>query len=208
MTCGLGLLSYLTFLNHADADILANFRVSGTYISSLMNVVRALYGTGLSLAFPIVLWEARENLKKIVFGLGAGNQPGPSITPIPSQGGDGDYSMLDETTSSYDEDQTQAIMSNVAKSETFKVHATLTLGLLFIIGMLGMVITNLEVVFGLVGSTCTPVISYILPALVYIKSGAAAQHHDEIIPKIALGLGVFLVPFGLMVWVLARLSIL
>ena len=208
VTCSFGLFGYVTFLNETDADILNNFRVSGSYISSFLNVVRAMYGVGLMLAFPVVLWEARENIKKIIFGTEMSKQhaSSTSYSPVAVE----DYTLLDETTTSYDDRSANQVIVPVhsATRDSFRVHALLSIGLVILTSMIGAAVTNLEVVFGLVGSTCTPVIAYVLPALVYIKSGAAAKNQDEILPRLTLGVGLFLIPFGLTVWILTRVGML
>ena len=68
VTVGIGLAGYYSFLSETRADILTNFPVTGTYVSPVMNFVRALYGVGLLLAFPVVLFELREISVYLLFG--------------------------------------------------------------------------------------------------------------------------------------------
>jgi amino acid permease len=184
-----GVFGYLTFLSAIESDILSNFFVSETYISSFMNVVRAMYGLGLMLAFPIVLWEARENLKGIIYG----TDSTPSLN-VPLLGEEGS------------EEDVEIVSPRVNNKDSFRVHAGFSIALIFLTALLGSVVTDLSVVFGLVGSTCTPVIAYALPAAVYLKSGAAAKYSDETKPRICLFLGLSLIPFGVAVWVLDRMG--
>jgi len=204
VTSSFGILGYLTFLSETDSDILSNFKVSGTYISSFLNVVRALYGVGLMLAFPIVLWEARENLKRIIFGGDKHHKvhssSAASYSPLVAD----EFSELnDETNATILEDRVQG-GRDLPLRDTFKVHAIISLLLVYLTATLGAVVSDLEVVFGLIGSTCTPVIAYVLPALVYLNSGAAARNDHELQAKIILGIGCGLVPLGLTVWILER----
>jgi amino acid permease len=207
VTVAFGIFGYLTFLNYTESDVLSNFAVSGTYISSFLNVVRAFYGVGLMLAYPVVLWEARENLKRIIFGA----HPSPKQTMLPSQvsllESDGSTSslLLDQITTNEGSVQADGELS---LKESFKVHAFLSLLLVYLTATLGALVTNLEVVFGFIGSTCTPVIAYVLPALVYLRSGAAARNGNELQANICLAIGCILVPFGLTIWVLDRIGVL
>jgi Transmembrane amino acid transporter protein len=163
-----------------------------------------MYGVGLLLAYPVVLWEARENLKKIVYGGDMRKQhtSSGSYSPIAEE-----FTVLDETISSYDEHAT-AITEPPSAKESFRVHAIFSVFLVLLTATLGAVVTNLEVVFGLIGSTCTPVIAYVLPSLVYLRSGAATKFDDETLPRVSLIIGIALVPFGLTVWILSRLDIM
>jgi len=55
----IGVSGYASFGRDTKPDILQNFPVDGASISSVMNVVRSLYGAGLILAFPVIVWELR-----------------------------------------------------------------------------------------------------------------------------------------------------
>lgn len=157
-TGGVGVFGYLTFLNFTKSDVLLNFHVQGTYISSPFNAFKLLYGLALSFAYPIVIWEARENIK----------------------------------------------LMGVAKEkrEWFSVHALISFVLVALTVAIGSVISDLGIVFGFIGSTCTPIIAYILPSAVYLRSGAAKHHEDEALPRFAFALGLVLIPFGLTMWML------
>jgi len=198
VTITFGIFGYLTFVSETQSDILTNFRVSGTYISSFLNIVRALYGSGLMLAYPIVLWEARENLKRIILG----NEMKVTETSLSSsllQSDESGLEVFEEASSTVQVDKGLLLNS-------FRVHAIFSLAIVLVTATLGSLVTDLEVVFGLVGCTCTPVIAYILPALVYLKSGAAAKNGDELSPKIACAVGAIFVPFGLTIWILGRMG--
>ena len=178
-----GLFGYLTFLSETNADILSNFRVTSTYISSFLNIVRALYGFALMLAYPIVIWEARENLKRIWFG-------------------GQDDALLSSSS------DVMTIDSKKELRDSFRVHALLSAILVFITALIGSLVSDLNVVFGLIGSACTPVIGYIMPAALFIRCGAAEKEQMSVTAQIILYIGFFLVPFGLIIWFLDRFEIL
>ena len=153
-----GLAGYASFLSETAPDLLTNFLVKGTYISSAFNVVRALYGTGLLLAFPMMLWEARANTFKLV------------------SRGEGEQEM------------------------SYSVHVVLTVALIALTTLIGCLVSDLGTVFGLIGSTCAPLLAYVFPAVLYLKSGEARKDERE---KTAIGIavlgGVFIC-LGVAVW--------
>lgn len=157
-TGGVGVFGYLTFLNFTKSDVLLNFHVQGSYISATFNVLKLLYGIALSFAYPIVIWEARENVKLM---------------------------FVDKE-----------------KHHLFRVHALLSIALVFVTLAVGSVINDLSIVFGFIGSTCTPIIAYILPSAVYMRSGAAKHHEDERLPQFAFAFGLAVIPFGLTMWLM------
>ena len=156
------------------------------------------------LAYPIVLWEARENLKRIVFGSDAQNKAHSSSASYSPLVVSEEFTVLDEHSSTMSFDERVQGSRELPLRDSFRVHAAISIVLVYLTATLGALVTDLEVVFGLVGSTCTPIIAYVLPAYVYIKSGAAAKNEDQWQPKVALSIGMLLVPFGLTVWILDR----
>lgn len=171
-----GLFGYLTFLSTTESDILSNFLTSGTYISSFLNFVRAFYGMALLLTYPLVLWEARENVKSIWFGPG-------DAEPVTSQSNP----------------------KTLFAKESFLVHALITCVLVLVTATVGSLVSDLSVVFGLIGSACTPVVGYALPAALYLKSGAASHHVDWYRPFVILVVALVMIPLGLAVWVLSTI---
>ena len=61
------LIGYFTFLSYTEDDLLKNFKVKGTYISFIMNIVRVGFGISMILSFPLMIWEARHNLDVLLF---------------------------------------------------------------------------------------------------------------------------------------------
>lgn len=154
-TC-MGLAGYETFLNFTHADILRNFQVNGTYIAPMMNFVRALFGLGLALAFPMIIWELRQVL---------------------------------------------IILGGVHVSKFYQ----LTVAIFMCIAMLVVLVDNATTVFSFVGSTVTPTLDYIFPALLYIKSGAADKSGAYYVPRLLLLVGVVLVVMSLSTWITDRI---
>ena len=149
--------------------------------------------------------KARENLKRIIYG-------GDVLKSYPSAANFAaveEFSVLDDTTTSYDDEQLvneNRRAADTSARDSFRVHAIISATLVIVIAIIGSLVSDLEVVFGLIGSTCTPIISYILPAMVYLKSGAAAAGQDLLSARLALGAGYFLVPFGLTIWILSQMG--
>jgi amino acid permease len=157
-----GIAGYYSFLDETKPDVLADFAVHGTYISSAMNVLRACYGTGLLFAFPMMLWEARVNLYGLLW---RGAQEGEQEEP------------------------------------PFSVHVGLTVGLVGLTTLIGCVVKDLGAVFGLVGSSCTPVLAYIIPAMLYESSGQAAKDGRSGLARVVRHLGVAFVLVSVVVWI-------
>lgn len=154
-TC-MGLAGYETFLNFTHSDIMRNFQVSHTYLAPLMNLVRALFGLGLSLAFPMIVWELRQVL---------------------------------------------LILSGSSDPRNFN---RLTVGIFVVTAVLVGMVENATTVFSLVGSTVTPTLDYIFPALLFIQSGAADKAGEYFAPRIVLAVGTVLVTVSLSTWIYDR----
>ena len=60
-------MGYIIFGSSIDADILKNYQVSGSPISSVMDAVRVGFGLSFTLSYPVVLFEARHNLDMLIF---------------------------------------------------------------------------------------------------------------------------------------------
>lgn len=155
----IGITGYLTFLSETKPDLLTNFSVHGSFISSIMNVVRSFYGIGLALAFPLLVWELRQVLFVLTLG-----EPSPSRW-------------------------------------MFWVGTT---GIFLLTSVLVLAVDNITTVFGLVGSTVTPSLDYVFPALLYLHSGCAAKYDEELKAKIICLCGIILIPLGLGVWIAER----
>jgi hypothetical protein len=59
-----GLFGYLCFLEATKPDLLKNFKVSGSSVSGIMDVLRVGFGFALIFSYPIVVWEARHMLQQ------------------------------------------------------------------------------------------------------------------------------------------------
>ncbi|KAH9257839.1 hypothetical protein BASA81_003858 [Batrachochytrium salamandrivorans] len=154
-TC-MGLAGYETFLNFTHSDILRNFQVSHTYIAPLMNLVRGLFGLGLSLAFPMIVWELRQVLMIL-------------------SGSHNNFNRL-------------------------------TVGIFVCTTVLVGMVENATTVFSLVGSTVTPTLDYIFPALLFIRSGAADKAGEYYAPRLVLTVGTLLITVSLSTWIYDRLA--
>jgi hypothetical protein len=59
-----GLFGYMCFLEATKPDLLKNFKVSGSSVSGIMDVLRVGFGFALIFSYPIVVWEARHMLQQ------------------------------------------------------------------------------------------------------------------------------------------------
>ena len=65
---------------------------------------------------------------------------------------------------------------------------------------------NIATIFGLAGSTIIPLLDFVLPSLLYIKSGAHGKTNDKLF-AILIGLGgLLMIPIGLGIWTIDRLD--
>jgi amino acid permease len=151
ITVGIGLAGYYTFQHDTEPDILSNFPVINTYISPYMNIVRAFYGLGLLLAFPVVLFELREISLFLLFG-----------TDI-----------------------------------TEERYIVLTFAVVAITSIIGCTVPDIAIIFTVVGSTSTPILSFILPSALYLKSGAAKEYGDSFEAWLCLLCGMASIPLGI-----------
>ena len=156
----IGIAGYASFGPDTQPDILQNFPVAGTAISPVMNIVRSLYGFGLVLAFPVIVWELRAVLLILTFSR--------------------EYAQ-----------STAAFWS-------------VTLFAVLVTSLVVMLVSDVTVVFGLVGCTITPMLDYVVPCALYLKSGTAADYRDEVRPLLIMALGVLLIPLGFGFWVAAN----
>ena len=69
-----GLAGYFAFLDATDSDLLLNFAVRSRFsdsrstLTQVMNVLRVGFGISFLLTFPLICWEVRATLDKIIFG--------------------------------------------------------------------------------------------------------------------------------------------
>jgi hypothetical protein len=54
----------MCFLEATKPDLLKNFKVSGSSVSGIMDVLRVGFGFALIFSYPIVVWEARHMLQQ------------------------------------------------------------------------------------------------------------------------------------------------
>ena len=153
-----GIMGYYTFLEHTESDLLRNFKVHGTYFSVVMDIVRTGFGVSMVLSYPLMVWEARENLDLLIFG---GNRP-------------------------YE----------------FWRHFSLNFGILGVCGAIGISVQKLDVVLGFVGSTCSPIMVFVLPALYSLVPSPKCCVPSNYKTIFMLAWGLLLIPACLSVWVL------
>lgn len=147
---------YAVFKDTVDADLLKNYEVKGTDVSTLMNVVRVGFGLSFTFSYPVVLFEARHNLDMLVFG----DQP---------------YS--------------------------FQRYLGWNVGIVVITTTVGILAPGIEVVLGLVGSTCSPMMVFVLPALFYLYSDDDPWTTQRKVPAVMLLCwGIVLIPVCTAVW--------
>lgn len=69
-----GTFGYLTFLDCTSENLIEDFRVSGTSISTIFDILRGGYGIALIFAYPVVLFEMRHCVDDLFFkGVPAAN---------------------------------------------------------------------------------------------------------------------------------------
>ena len=157
-TVMIGVAGYWSFGEDTRPDILQNFPVHGAAISGVMNIVRSLYGLGLILAFPVIVWELRAVLLILTFSKEFGR-------------------------------------STVA-------FWSVTLLSILCTSLVVALVDDVTVVFSLVGCSITPMLDYVVPCALYLKSGAAGDYRDEVKPLLIMGLGMVLIPIGFGFWVM------
>jgi amino acid permease len=189
ITILIGICGYVTFLEEVDSDLLNNFRVQGTYISSVMNVVRALYGVGLILAFPIVQWEARANIFELIARYSSPHMSSSSSSAVSQH--DTSYDDLHE-------------MNNNTSSHEINRGVFYGVTILFVAfaTLLGCVLSDLGMVFGLVGSTATPTLAFVIPCYVYVNTGAADKYGMKKFAQTMYWVGIVLIVFSVIVYFL------
>lgn len=85
--------------------------------------------------------------------------------------------------------------------QTTARHVALNVGLVAVTCTLGIVLPKIEVVFSLVGSTCSPIVVFILPALFYLKASPAPAASTEKVPAwLVLAYGVLCIPISVGTW--------
>lgn len=62
-------------------------------------------------------------------------------------------------------------------------------------------VSGVDTIFGLVGSTCSPMIVFILPSLFYLKTCSQDSLTDRMPAYMMLGMGILLIPFCTFLWV-------
>ena len=173
-----GVFGYLTFLSYTEDDLLKNFKVRGTYISFVMNIVRVGFGISMILSFPLMIWEARHNLDVLLF------------------------------TSSESSNKTRTKYS-------FRRFMVLNVLLLSIQTTVAILAPGIGPVIEFIGSTCSPLMMYILPALFVLKSSGNAnstvtgykswlkrEYAGELL---LLLIGVILIPLCMFIWIMKYL---
>ena len=173
-----GVFGYLTFLSYTEDDLLKNFKVRGTYISFVMNIVRVGFGISMILSFPLMIWEARHNLDVLLF------------------------------TSSKSSNKTRTKYS-------FRRFMVLNVLLLSIQTTVAILAPGIGPVIEFIGSTCSPLMMYILPALFVLKSSGNAnstvtgykswlkrEYAGELL---LLLIGVILIPLCMFIWIMKYL---
>lgn len=150
---------YAVFKDTVDADLLKNYEVKGTDVSTLMNVVRVGFGLSFTFSYPIILFEARHNLDMLVFG----DQP-----------------------------------------YTFKRYLGWNIGIVAITTTVGILAPGIEVVLGLVGSTCSPMMVFVMPALFYLYSDEDPwTNQRKVFAVMLLCWGAVLIPICTAVWAIS-----
>jgi amino acid permease len=150
---------YAVFKGDVDANLLKNYEVKGTDVSTLMDIVRVGFGLSFTFSYPIILFEARHNLDMLVFG----DQP---------------YS--------------------------FKRYLCWNIGIVSLTLTVGILAPGIDVVLGLVGSTCSPMMVFVLPALFYLYSDEDPWSTGRKIPAtMLLCWGVVLIPTCTAIWAMS-----
>ena len=173
-----GVFGYFTFLSYTEDDLLKNFKVKGTYISFIMNIVRVGFGISMILSFPLMIWEARHNLDVLLF--------------------------------------TSSKSSNKKRKKySFKRFMLLNVILLTIQTTVAILAPGIAPVIELIGSTCSPLMMYILPALFVLKSSGNATNANTGMKSwckkefagelILLFIGLTLIPLCLFIWIMKYL---
>jgi amino acid permease len=151
---------YAVFKGDVDADLLKNYEVKGTDVSTLMDIVRTGFGLSFTFSYPIVLFEARHNLDMLIFG--------------------------DD------------------KPYSFNRYLGWNIGIVSLTTMVGILAPGIEVVLGLVGSTCSPMMVFVMPALFYLYTDEDSWYSGRKLPAFCLLCwGCALIPCCTAVWAIS-----
>jgi hypothetical protein len=169
----------MAFVESTCSDILKDFGFSGSAIDLTVSVLRIGFGFAIVFSYPVVLWEARVNLSRLIFGR----------TDLPAA-----------------------------------ANAALNLALVASTTVVGVLVPRITDVLDLVGSTCSPAMIFILPALFYLRSmsipldgdgagGAApgeadgARRRDRAAALLSLGFGTCAMVCCLTLWTLKQTGV-
>ena len=136
-----GIFGYVCFLGDTRPDLLNNFQVSGTILSPLMDVLRLGFGFALIFSYPIVVWEARHMLVQECSHCLATNDDAAS---------DGEDAGIGDT-------------------HTWLPHVLLNVCIVGCTTVLGVLMPSVLEPLHFIGATCSPLIVFILPALIFRK---------------------------------------
>ena len=62
-----GTFGYLTFIDCTSENLIEDFRITGTSVSTIFDVLRGGYGLALIFAYPVVLYEMRHCVDDLFF---------------------------------------------------------------------------------------------------------------------------------------------
>jgi amino acid permease len=136
-----GIFGYVCFLSSTKPDLLNNFQVSGATLSPLMDVLRLGFGFALIFSYPIVVWEARHMLVQECSRESATNEAAEFNAE--EAGGSSEHAWL--------------------------LHVLLNLSIVGSTTVLGVFTPSVLEPLHFIGATCSPLIVFILPALIFRK---------------------------------------
>ena len=142
-----GIFGYLTFLARArtdKGDVLNLYSVSlqrGSWFPAVMDVSRVGYGVAVVLSYPIMLFELRHIVR--LLSCGEHTPPVPRLSLSDAENG-------------------QALR----RAERKERCVDLAVNLMVIVPctVVALLVSNVDVVFGLIGSTMSPAIIFIMPS--------------------------------------------
>lgn len=121
-----------------------------------MDVLRVCFGAALVFSYPVIVYEARHGIEKLIF---------PSA------------------------------------EFSWTRHVVLNVILVTVTCVVGILVPKIDTVFGLVGSTTSPTIVFILPAVFYLQVQDGPWFTAKnALPLLLLTIGVVLIPVALYAW--------
>lgn len=206
-----GLFGYLCFLEVTKPDLLKNFKVSGSSVSGIMDVLRVGFGFALIFSYPIVVWEARHMLQQELLSVknkardtGVSEEyeaPQDNVERLSLTSGSGNSNTLavPQRGPPLSKRSLRAMEVEVhGHAETsWAIHFLLNVLIVGGTTLLGVRMPTVLAPLDLIGGTCSPLIVFILPAKIFLGIESLSHQGDQskrLPATVMMYIGVALIP--------------